>query len=122
MPKKKSPVKVVASLPPANPATFHIDRRADSLLAATAGNGKDDDLLTTAEVAQWLGVSPQWLETRRTNGGGPEFERLSPRVVRYRRGKVRAFLDRRSHARTTEYSHRRTAKKRRTEARLSNAT
>jgi len=112
MPKQKTPARVVA-LPPANPRTFHIDRRADAILAATSGNGDDDDLLTTVEVAQWLGVSPQWLETRRTHGGGPPFERLSSRVVRYRRGTVRSWLDQRAYARTADYGRRRAAKNKR---------
>jgi len=120
-PKQKSTVKVVASLPLANPATFHIDKRADTILAASAGNGDDDELLTTAQVAEWLGVSPQWLEARRARGGGPPFVRLSPRVVRYPRGGTRSWLNQRAHARTADYSRRRTTKKCRTEARL-NAT
>jgi predicted DNA-binding transcriptional regulator AlpA len=121
MPKKKSPAKVVASVPPANPATFHIDRRAAAILA-DAGNGGDDDLLTTAQAAEWLGVSQQWLETRRSRGGGPPFVRLSPRVVRYPRSETRSWLNQRAHARTADYKRKRAAKNKRSgEGRL-NAT
>jgi hypothetical protein len=104
---------------PANPRSFHIDRRAAEIVTAPVGS--DDDLLTTPQTADWLGVSVQWLEIRRSRGGGPPFERLSPKIVRYRRGKVRSWLDQRAHARTADYS-KQIAKKRKTEARLSNAT
>jgi hypothetical protein len=103
-PKQKSPARVVVGLPRINPATFHIDKRADALLAAPGGQGNADDLLTTAQVADWFGVSAQWLETRRSKGDGPEFERLSPKVVRYRRCKCWAFLDACARRRTADYS------------------
>jgi predicted DNA-binding transcriptional regulator AlpA len=85
------------------PRTHHIDRRADAILTATTGTN-DDDLLSTPEMAAWLGCSTQWLEIGRAKGYGPPFERLSPRMVRYRRGKVRAWLDERSHRSTAEYA------------------
>jgi hypothetical protein len=81
--------------------TFHIDKRADSILATTAGD--DDDLLSTPEMAAWLGCSTQWLEIARNKGYGPPFERLSPRMIRYRVGAVRKWLDERSHHSTAEY-------------------
>jgi hypothetical protein len=80
---------------------FHIDKRAGSILAV--GHGSDDELLSTGETAGWLGVSTQWLEIRRSRGGGPPFERISPRTVRYRRDQVRKWLDQRSYASTEEY-------------------
>jgi len=49
-PNQKSPVRVAAGLPPANPATFHIDKRADAILNAPASHGDPDELLTTAQV------------------------------------------------------------------------
>ena len=82
--------------------TLHIDKRADSILATTAGD--DDNLLSTPEMAAWLGCSTQWLEIGRNKGYGPPFERLSPRMIRYRRGKVRAWLNERSHRSTSEYA------------------
>jgi predicted DNA-binding transcriptional regulator AlpA len=111
MPKQKS----------ANPVNFHINKRADAILAASAGNGNDDDLLTPLQTADWLGVSMQWLAIRRSRGDGPPCVRLSPKVVRYRRGDVRSWLNQCANARMTDYTRRRTTKKRRTEARL-NAT
>ena len=80
---------------------YHIDKRAAGLLL---GAINDESLLTTAETAQWLGVSTQWLEIGRHRGYGPPFERLSPRCVRYRRSKVCAWLDARSYTHTAEYA------------------
>ena len=83
---------------------LHLDKRAGSIIEA--GGGDPDELLSTAEVAQWLGVSVPWLEIGRTQGYGPRFQRLSPRNIRYRRRDVLRFLDQRSHACTAEYERR----------------
>jgi len=76
------------------PLKHHLDRRAHELLEE--GRGDPDELLTTAAVAEWLGVSTQWLETGRSKGYGPPFVRLSPSRVRYRRDRVRTWLDERT--------------------------
>jgi predicted DNA-binding transcriptional regulator AlpA len=88
-----------------SPQRFHLDKRAHTL-AATVDADNADELLTTAGVATWLGVSPSWLELGRHRGYGPPFERLGPRTVRYQRGRVRAWLDERSHRSTSEYATR----------------
>ena len=80
----------------------HLDRRAGEI-AAKASAGDPDDLLTTSEVAEWLGISTQWLEIGRSRGYSPDFLRLSPRRVRYRRGDVIRWLEQRQHASTAEY-------------------
>jgi predicted DNA-binding transcriptional regulator AlpA len=85
-----------------DPKSYHLDKRAQSIIAATSGD--DDDMLDTGQCAAWLGLSEQWLEIRRSRGGGPPFERISPRCVRYRRGKVKSWLDKRSHLSTSEYA------------------
>jgi hypothetical protein len=82
------------------PLHHHLDKRAAHLLATS---GDDDDLLTTPETAEWLQTSEQWLEIGRVKGYGPPFERLAPKIIRYRRGKVRKWLDQRSHFSTAEY-------------------
>jgi hypothetical protein len=51
-----------------------------------------------------LGLSPQWCEIGRSKGWGPVFVRIGPRRIRYRRGDVVAWLNARTHARTSEYS------------------
>jgi hypothetical protein len=91
------------------PTKHHLDRRADEIAAAGAGNA--DDLFTTAAVADWLGVSVQWLEIGRSSGRkgkpyGPCFVRLSPRRIRYRRSDVLAWLASRTHKATREYEGR----------------
>jgi hypothetical protein len=84
---------------------FHLDKRADALATHPAATeGSDEDLLTTQQTANWLGVSAQWLEAGRVKDYGPEFVRLAPQIVRYTRGKVRVYIDERRHANTREYS------------------
>jgi hypothetical protein len=77
------------------PKAHHLDRRASAIAAAGAA-GNDDDLLTTPEVADWFGVSEEWLEQARRGGYGPAFIKMSERVVRYTRGECRKFLKTRS--------------------------
>ncbi len=81
----------------------HLDRRAGRLMDDP---GADDDLLNTREVADWLGVSTQWVEIGRSKNYGPEFVRIGPRVISYRRGDVLKWLKARTHASTAEYSSR----------------
>ena len=83
------------------PKSHHIDKRADKIAAAA---GDDDELLSTNQMAHWLGVSTQWLEIGRHRGYGPPFERLGPKLIRYRRGEARKWLDQRSHVCTKEYA------------------
>ena len=87
---------------PPPPQRHHLDRRADTLVADGAGD--PHDLLTTGFTADWLQVSPQWLEIGRSKGWGPPFVRLSTRRVRYKRSDVLAWLASRTHASTAEYS------------------
>lgn len=84
------------------PATHHLDRRADQLIAACVG--PDDELLSPRDVAQWLGVSVQWLAIGRGKNYGPKFQRLSSQVIRYRRADVKAWLADRLHQSTREYA------------------
>jgi predicted DNA-binding transcriptional regulator AlpA len=85
----------------AAPMSHHLDRRASQIAEAAAGN--DDLQHNTKFVADWLGVSVQWLEIGRCRGYGPKFIRISPRMIRYRRGDVLQWLRERAHARTSEY-------------------
>jgi hypothetical protein len=87
------------------PASHHLDRRAANIAAEP---GDDDDLLTTRQTADWLAVSHQWLEIGRSKGYGPPYEQLSSKTIRYRRGKVREWLDSRTRKSTAEYSRRAT--------------
>jgi predicted DNA-binding transcriptional regulator AlpA len=78
--------------PGTKPGSMHIDKRAGRLLADPVSDGPDDELLTTEEVANWVGVSSQFLERLRGLNTGPRFVRISPRIVKYRREAVRAWL------------------------------
>jgi predicted DNA-binding transcriptional regulator AlpA len=80
----------------------HLDRRADAI--ANADSGGADDLLSTREVADWLGVSIQWVEIGRSKKYGPPFKRLAPRTVRYLRADVLKWLKARTHASTADYA------------------
>jgi predicted DNA-binding transcriptional regulator AlpA len=71
------------------PVSHHLDRRAAKLVDQP---GNDDDLLKTPEAAEWLGVSEQWLEGGRHHGYGPDYLKVGPRMVRYRRGTIRKWL------------------------------
>ena len=92
-----NPPKVIVA-----PAKHHLDKRADGLTAVDVG--ADDELLSTMDVARWLGVSTQWLEIGRCKGYGPEFTRVGPRVIRYTCGNVRRCLKSSTHASTAEYA------------------
>jgi hypothetical protein len=83
------------------PKRHHIDRRVDQVIADSTGS--DDDLLTTAELAEWFGVSVEWLEIGRTKKYGPKFVKLSPRMVRYMRGDSKVWLNERRFSNTGEY-------------------
>ena len=54
-------------------------------------------LLTPAQVAGMLGVNLARLRDMRIEGTGPAFFQLSPRIVRYQRETVRAWLRRKAH-------------------------
>jgi len=86
---------------PAAPKSHHIDKRAAAIAAVDIG--ADDELLTTLAVANWLGVSAQWLEIGRHRGYGPRYNKISPRCIRYRRADVVEWLKARTFARTSEY-------------------
>jgi predicted DNA-binding transcriptional regulator AlpA len=95
----KSPPKSQA--PPRLEKAHHLDKRAERLIGE---EGNDDDLLSTSAVALWLGVSCQWLELGRSKNYGPKYKRLSPRVIRYRRGDIIAWLKSRTRSCTADYA------------------
>ena len=84
------------------PKRHHIDRRAAKLVEAEQISNDPDQLLSTKELADWLGCSPEWCEIARHRAYGPKFVKLSPRRVRYRRGDVVKWLAGRTHQSTKE--------------------
>jgi len=83
------------------PGMLHLDARAAQLAAAAADG---DALMSTKELAQFLGVSEQWVATARHKGTGPPYEYLGPRMIRYRPINVKRWLDLRTRQRTAEYA------------------
>jgi hypothetical protein len=83
----------------------HLDRRAD-LIVASEIEADDNELLTTKQVADWWRVSEEWLEIGRCRNYGPKFIRVAHKMIRYRRGDCRKYLEARTHASTAEYMRR----------------
>jgi hypothetical protein len=87
-----------------------LDKRADAIVAAAAGE-EEDELLNTSQVADWFGVSNTWLEIGRHKGYGPPYVTVAPRVIRYLRSNLLAWLLERSHRHTAEYTRKKRARK-----------
>src|SRR4051812_48907845 len=68
-PESDAPVATPISASPRQargpPRKFHLDKRAAAIAAEP---GDDDELLTTSQMATWLGVSVQWLDIGRHAG------------------------------------------------------
>lgn len=79
----------------------HIDKRAGAVADTIVGD--DDEALDTNGAAHLIGCSTQFLEIGRAKGYGPKFVRLAPKMIRYRRGDIRAWLKERTYQRTSEY-------------------
>jgi hypothetical protein len=67
---------------------FAIDKRIDAILALDNGL---EEMLSTKQLASWLGISAGWLSVRRADGTGPPFEKDGYNI-RYPRGKARVWL------------------------------
>ncbi|OII37110.1 hypothetical protein BIU98_16795 [Curtobacterium sp. MMLR14_010] len=50
-------------------------------------------LLTTQEVAAWVGMTPSALSQLRFKGRGPKFRKLGPKTVRYVESDVQEWID-----------------------------
>jgi predicted DNA-binding transcriptional regulator AlpA len=64
----------------------------------------EDELLRPQDAAALLGLNVQTLEKWRVRGCGPQFERLTPKVIRYSRRALREWRARCAHRSTAEYS------------------
>jgi len=71
------------------PKSFHFDKRIHQILKAHVG--APDELLTSKQVADLLGVSSQWVEIARSGKYGPK-PTYDGRRVRYKRMDINAFL------------------------------
>lgn len=70
---------------------FHLDRRA-AVLVGIVKAGDPNELLTSPELADLLGVSIQFIEARVRENNGPRSNLIPPRLRRFRRGDVGAWL------------------------------
>ena len=92
-----------------DPKKFHINKRADAILEATAN--ADDKALSPKEAARLIGMSEVWLSKRRLAGDGPPYKRWSPHCIKYPLGELRAWLkQQRSFTSTSQYEHARPGK------------
>lgn len=79
------------------PRRYHLDKRAAQIAAAIPPI--DDELLSSKQLALFLGVNEQWLQKRRRNGTGPAWFALSPRRIKYKKSDVVAWLQTRINVR-----------------------
>ena len=61
-------------------------------------------LLTTEQAAEFLGLTPRFLEARRMRGGGPRYVNISKRAVRYSLTDLQAWIAARTVGSTSEVS------------------
>ena len=61
-------------------------------------------LLTTEQAAEFLGITPRFLEVRRMRGGGPRYVNISKRAVRYSLTDLQAWIAARTVGSTSEVS------------------
>lgn len=73
---------------------------AAAVAASTAGSS-ESDLLTNAEAAAFVRLSPRTLEKFRVLGGGPRYKKLGARV-RYSVDDLRAWLASRTFEMTSD--------------------
>jgi hypothetical protein len=50
-------------------------------------------LLTPIQAADFLSLTPRWLELKRYHGDGPLFVRVSARCIRYRLSDIEDWVD-----------------------------
>jgi predicted DNA-binding transcriptional regulator AlpA len=82
---------------------YHIDKRASSLLTAASG-APHPDTMTTPQAADFLGVSVKFMEISRSKGLGPPFVRVTPRIVRYLKSELIAWLQERRDLHASDYA------------------
>ena len=81
------------SAAPGRARRHHIDRRAAAVLQSqTQILETGDQALSTRSAADLLGVSHKTLELMRFQGCGPKYLRLAPRMIRYMRSDLFAWL------------------------------
>jgi predicted DNA-binding transcriptional regulator AlpA len=64
-----------------------------SVNSKRASLGDEDVLLTTDQLARFLGVSKSFVVKKREDGSGPEYTRMGDRVIRYPLSAARQWRD-----------------------------
>ena len=82
------------------PETLQVDKHAN--LLTSEGDGDDDELFTSKDLAHWLRVSLSWVEKSRAKNYGPPFIRMTPHSIRYSRKAVLEWLAQRAHTHDTK--------------------
>ena len=62
-------------------------------------------LLTPIQAADFLSLTPRWLEMKRYHGDGPLFVRVSARCIRYRLSDIEDWVDCRIRTSTSDLGH-----------------
>ena len=70
----------------------HLDRRANRLADEGEKGNNPDQLLTAQQVADWLGITEQWVKKGLPNGYGPQVTKPFPEVTRFKRRDVVRWL------------------------------
>ena len=65
----------------------------DQAPEAESNPGYWHELIPETEAADFLDVTPRFLQGRRQKGGGPPFVRISARCVKYTRSRCKAWYD-----------------------------
>ena len=73
-----------------------------TLVTGTLPADEPGALLTPPEAARLLHLSERALENWRHRGGGPVFDRVSGRCIRYRRGDLLAWIGERLRVSTSD--------------------
>ena len=63
---------------------------------------EQDSLLTPFQAADYLSMTPRFLEVRRHRGDGPRFVRISSRAIRYFRSDLREWAEARRRTSTSD--------------------
>jgi len=69
---------------------------------STQQHQETPEVLTTEQAAAFLSCSVQFLEIARCKGGGPPFSKCGPRLIRYRKSALLAWLAQREVRSTSE--------------------
>jgi hypothetical protein len=64
------------------PMAHHLDRRAEQLADLILSAGPADDLLSDKQMAEKIGVAPNYFPKLRSRGLGPASVTISTRIVR----------------------------------------